>query len=105
VILFLYKDAADLFRQRVLTQRLALANALAELYGVPAKVLNQAVRRNRKRFPDDFMFQLSKEELENWRSQIVTSVAAARLGLRRPPLRSRAWRCRPASCTATGPLT
>jgi hypothetical protein len=38
---------------------------LAELYGVETKVLNQAVKRNIKRFPDDFMFQLSKEEFQN----------------------------------------
>ncbi len=43
---------------------------LAELYGVETKVLNQAVRRNMTRFPDDFMFQLTKEDC--LRSQIVT---------------------------------
>jgi len=46
---------------------------LAELYGVETKVLNQAVRRNSDRFPDDFMFQLSEEEFEILRSQTVTS--------------------------------
>ncbi len=46
---------------------------LAELYGVVTKVLNQAVTRNVERFPEDFMFQLSKEEFEHLRSQIVTS--------------------------------
>ena len=46
---------------------------LAELYGVETKVLNQAVKRNETRFPNDFMFQLLKEEFENWRSQFVTS--------------------------------
>ena len=46
---------------------------LAELYRVPTKALNQQVQRNRKRFPEDFMFQLSKEEAENLRSQFVTS--------------------------------
>lgn len=39
---------------------------LAVLYGVETKVLNQAVRRNIKRFPDDFMFQLSKDEMKTW---------------------------------------
>lgn len=58
---------------------------LAELYEVPTKVLNQAVQRNRKRFPEDFMFQFSKDEFENWRSQIVTSNPAAKMGLRRRP--------------------
>jgi hypothetical protein len=46
---------------------------LAALYGVATKVLNQAVRRNRGRFRDDFMFQLRPEEVLNLRSQIVTS--------------------------------
>jgi hypothetical protein len=56
---------------------------LAVLYGVPARALNQAVKRNLRRFPGDFMFQLSKEELAHWRSQIVTSNPAAKMGLRR----------------------
>ena len=46
---------------------------LAKLYGVATKVLNQAARRNAARFPPDFMFQLSDEEVETLRSQIVTS--------------------------------
>ena len=58
---------------------------LAALYGVTTKAMLQAVRRNRARFPEDFMFQFSKTELENWRSQVVTSNPAAKMGLRRPP--------------------
>lgn len=46
---------------------------LAELYGVPTKVLLQAVKRNLERFPQDFMFQLSAEEFAALRSQLVTS--------------------------------
>jgi len=46
---------------------------LAEMYGVQTKVLNQAVKRNVSRFPSDFMFQLTKKEIENLRSQFVTS--------------------------------
>jgi hypothetical protein len=46
---------------------------LAELYEVPAKVLNQAVRRNQDRFPDDFMFQLTAAEFENLRLQFARS--------------------------------
>jgi hypothetical protein len=46
---------------------------LAKLYGVPTKVFNQQVKRNLKRFPDDFMFQLNTEEAQNLRSQFVTS--------------------------------
>ena len=47
--------------------------ALAELYGVETKVLIQAVKRNRARFPPDFMFQLTASEWDGLRSQIVTS--------------------------------
>lgn len=54
-------------------QKVMLDRDLAELYGVETKVLKQAVRRNLNRFPDDFMFELSKTEFENLRSQIVTS--------------------------------
>jgi ORF6N domain-containing protein len=54
-------------------QRVMLDADLAELYQVPTKALNQAVRRNLDRFPEDFMFQLSKREAESLRSQIVTS--------------------------------
>jgi len=46
---------------------------LAELYGVTTRALNQQVQRNRKRFPEDFMFQLTKEEAEILRSQFVIS--------------------------------
>jgi hypothetical protein len=53
--------------------KVMLDSDLAELYQVPTKVLNQAVRRNFDRFPSDFMFQLNEEELEGLRSQIVTS--------------------------------
>ncbi len=45
---------------------------LAELYGVSTKVLNQAVKRNSERFPEDFMFQLTRDEYLALRSQIVT---------------------------------
>ena len=47
----------------------------ARLYGVETKRLNEQVRRNIERFPEDFMFQLSKEEFENWKSQFATSSA------------------------------
>lgn len=54
-------------------QKVMLDNDLAELYDVETKVLNQAVKRNQSRFPEDFMFQLSGQEFENLRSQTVTS--------------------------------
>jgi len=50
-----------------------LSPHLAELYGVQPKVLVQAVKRNAARFPDDFMFQLSRDEFGNLKSQFVTS--------------------------------
>lgn len=58
---------------------------LAALYGVATKALIQAVKRKRERFPEDFMFQLNKSKMENWRSHFVTSNPAAPMGLRRPP--------------------
>ena len=54
------------------------------MYEVETKVFNQAVKRNIDRFPCDFMFQLSKDEFKNWRSQFVTS-NNDKIGLRRPP--------------------
>ncbi len=65
--------------------KVMLDHDLARLYGVETKTLNQAVSRNKERFPPDFMFQLTKDELEDWRSQIVTSNPAAKMGLRRAP--------------------
>lgn len=53
-------------------QRVMFDSDLAILYGVETRALNQAVKRNLRRFPDDFMFQLSKEEWSALRSQIVT---------------------------------
>ena len=54
-------------------RKVMLDRDLAELYGVKTKVLNQAVKRNIKRFPADFMFELDKDESKILRSQIVTS--------------------------------
>lgn len=53
--------------------RVMLSPHLADLYEVPVKVMNQAVKRNAERFPEDFMFQLNAGEFENLKSQIVTS--------------------------------
>ena len=58
---------------------------LAALYRVEPKYLKQSVRRNLNRFPDDFMFELSKEEFENLRSQIETSESDKK-NLRYPPM-------------------
>lgn len=57
-------------------QRVMLDRDLAELYGVPTRTLNQAVKRNRSRFPADFMFQLTAGEVRSLRSQIVISNAS-----------------------------
>jgi len=54
-------------------KKVMLDKDLAELYGVAKRVLNQAVKRNSKRFPEDFMFELDKREVQNLKSQIVTS--------------------------------
>ena len=54
-------------------KRVMLDRDLSILYGVETRVLNHAVKRNITRFPEDFMFQLTKEEMGNWKSQIVMS--------------------------------
>jgi hypothetical protein len=54
-------------------KRVMLDRDLAELYGVETRRLKEQVRRNIERFPDDFMFELSKSEFTNWRSQFATS--------------------------------
>lgn len=64
--------------------KVMLDRDLADLYQVPTRRLNEQVKRNISRFPEDFMFQLSQEELENWRSQIAIS-NSDKMGLRRPP--------------------
>ena len=55
--------------------RVMLDKDLAKLYGAETRVLNQAARRNNKRFPKNFMFELTKEEFKNRRSQFVTSTS------------------------------
>jgi phage regulator Rha-like protein len=63
--------------------KILLDTELARLYGVPTKRLNEQVRRNRERFPEDFMFQVNAEEFEALRSQFATSNAAPGRGGRR----------------------
>jgi phage regulator Rha-like protein len=65
-------------------QRVILDSDLAELYGVTVKQLNQQIKRNRERFPMDFMFHLTAKEHDSLRSQIVTS-KKGRGGRRYPP--------------------
>jgi len=66
-------------------ERVMLDRDLAALYGIATKALKQAVKRNRARFPGDFMFELNQTELGNWRSQFVTSKADVK-GLRYAPM-------------------
>jgi hypothetical protein len=66
-------------------QKVMLDRDLAKLYGVETRTLKQAVRRNISRFPEDFMFEMTKEEFQNWRSQFVTS-KRDRMGLRHAPM-------------------
>lgn len=67
------------------SKKIMLDRDLANLYGVETRTLNQSVKRNIERFPEDFMFQLTKPEFENWKSQIVIS-KKERMGLRKIPL-------------------
>jgi len=69
------------FRDR----KVMLDRDLARLYGVSTKALNQAVKRNKGRFPPDFVFQLSTNEASIWKSQIVTSNTSAKMSLRKRP--------------------
>lgn len=66
-------------------QKVMFDSDLAALYGASTKRLNEQVKRNLDRFPDDFMFQLTAKELNVWRSQIATSNPKAKMGLRRRP--------------------
>jgi hypothetical protein len=66
-------------------QKVMLDRDLAELYGIETKRLKEAVKRNLFRFPEDFMFELTKEEFSNWRTQFATS-NSDKMGLRYSPM-------------------
>lgn len=66
-------------------QKVMLDRDLAILYGVETKQLKRQVNRNIERFPKDFMFEMTKEEFENWRSQFGTSNSSDKMGLRYAP--------------------
>ena len=81
-------------QSRMLTirnQQVLLDRDVAALYGVETKALNQAVKRNSERFEAGYLFRLNEQEVENWKSQIVTSnlsdgeIAGLKMGLRRAP--------------------
>ena len=65
--------------------KVMLDRDLAEMYSVPTSALNQAVKRNNKRFPDDFMLQLTIVEFESLISQNVISKIQGRGGIRKLP--------------------
>jgi hypothetical protein len=65
-------------------QQVMIDRDIAELYGVETRILNQAVKRNMERFPDEFCFQLNKDEFEKWKSQFVIS-NSIKMGLRKRP--------------------
>ena len=80
----------DAIRSRIFTIRgvqVMLDRDLAELYEVPTGRLNEQVKRNIRRFPESFMFQLSREELENWKSQFAISnlQQSIKMGVRKRP--------------------
>lgn len=66
------------------SQKVMLDRDLASLYGVETKRLKEAIKRNVERFPDDFMFEMTQKEFENWRTQFATS-NSDRIGLRYAP--------------------
>jgi hypothetical protein len=65
-------------------QKIMIDRDLAELYGLAAKRLKEAVRRNIERFPDDFIFEMTNEEFQIWRTQFATSKSDM-MGLRHAP--------------------
>lgn len=67
-------------------QKVLLDNDLAALYGVDTRRLNEQVRRNRERFPKDFIFELTREEFTNLKSQFATSSSPGHGGRRKLPL-------------------
>jgi len=67
------------------SQKVMLDRDLAVLYGIETKRLKEQVKRNLSRFPEDFMFELTKDEFANWRSQIATS-NSDKIGLRYAPM-------------------
>jgi hypothetical protein len=66
-------------------QKVMIDRDLSELYGVETKQLKRQVRRNKDRFPEDFMFGLSDKEFQEWRSQFGTSNEGDKMGLRYAP--------------------
>ncbi len=84
---FMLKITDEIIADRIYTirgQKVMMDRDLAEWYGVETKRLKEAVKRNMKRFPADFMFQMKRDELNIWRSQFATSNELSQ-GLRHLP--------------------
>ena len=80
-------DQLEIIRSKIYEIRghkIMLDRDLAVMYGVETRALNQAVKRNADRFPEDFMFQMTDEEVKVWKSQIVIS-NSIKMGIRRNP--------------------
>ena len=80
-------QAENIIAKKILTirgKRVMLDRDLAVLYGVETKRLNESVKRNIRRFPEDFMFQLNEEEFINWKSQFATS-KSDKMSIRKKP--------------------
>jgi hypothetical protein len=89
--MIIYKGSEQILIERIENkillirgQKVILDRDLAELYGVETRRLNEQVKRNIKRFPDDFMFQLNDNEFKNWKSQFAIS-NSDKMGLRHKP--------------------
>lgn len=85
-------------------EKVMLDRDLADLYGVGTHVLKQAVRRNKDRFPEDFMFVLNPTEFRDWRSQFVISKLTEQdFVTRQWPLLNKVWRCSQAFYVVSAP--
>lgn len=78
------EERIESYIQNIRGCQVLLDRDLAALYGVETRRLNEQVQRNIERFPSDFMFQLTKEEFENWKSQFATS-NSIKMGYRKLP--------------------
>lgn len=93
---------AEVIEQRIFLirrEKVMIDRDLAELYQVPTKALNQAVRRNKERFPESFMFQLSLRERDgtNWSQFVTGSRHLSILPVRLLHSLNKAWQCSRAS--------
>ena len=90
---FMAKQTSTIITENIIIEKVHVVRGtkvmldkdLAEMYGVEVKVLNQSVKRKQQRFPIDFMFQLTVDEWNSLKSQIVTSKNPGRGGVRKLP--------------------